>query len=81
VVQSNDLSIWLTDPPYGYGQGFRPNPPTGNWVWRLDALGRSQCLLIDRFAKPNGIAFSGDLRYVYVYDSDYIGGNGKRNSL
>jgi sugar lactone lactonase YvrE len=50
-------------------------------VWRLDALGRSQCLLIDRFAKPNGIAFSRDQRYVYIYDSDYIGCNGKRNSL
>jgi gluconolactonase len=81
VVQANDLSIWFTDPQYGYEQGFRPKPTTGNWVWRLDALGRSQRLLIDGLAKPNGIAFSRDQRYVYVTDSGYIAGNGKRNSL
>jgi gluconolactonase len=44
-------------------------------------MGRSQRLLIDGFAKPNGIAFSRDQRYVYVTDSGYIAGNGKRNSL
>ena len=81
VVQAKDLSIWFTDPQYGYEQGFRPKPTTGNWVWRLDALGRSQRLLIDGFAKPNGIAFSRDQRYVYVTDSGFIAGNGERNSL
>ena len=81
VVQAKDLSIWFTDPQYGYEQGFRPKPTTGNWVWRLDALGRSQRLLIDGFAKPNGIAFSRDQRYVYVTDSGFIAGNGERHSL
>jgi len=81
VVQANDLSIWFTDPQYGFEQGFRPKPTTGNWVWRLDAMGRSQRLLIDGFAKPNGIAFSRDQRYVYVTDSGFIAGNGERNSL
>ena len=81
VVEAKDLSIWFTDPQYGYEQGFRPKPTIGNWVWRLDAMGRSQRLLIDGLAKPNGIAFSRDQRYVYVADSGYIAGNGKRNSL
>lgn len=81
VVQAKDLSIWFTDPQYGYEQGFRPKPTTGNWVWRLDALGRSQRLLIDGFAKPNGIALSRDQRYVYVTDSGFITGNGERHSL
>ena len=81
VVQAKDLSIWFTDPQYGYEQGFRPKPTTGNWVWRLDALGRSQRLLIDGFAKPNGIAFSRDQRYVYVTDSGFIAGNGEPHSL
>ena len=81
VVQAKDLSIWFTDPQYGYEQGFRPKPTTGNWVWRLDALGRSQRLLIDGFAKPNGIAFSRDQRYVYVTDSGFIAGNGERHSI
>lgn len=81
VVRAKDISIWFTDPHYGYEQGFRPKPTTGNWVWRLDALGRSQRLLIDGFAKPNGIAFSRDQRYVYVTDSGFIAGNGERHSL
>jgi gluconolactonase len=81
VVQANDLAIWFTDPQYGYEQGFRPKPTLGNWVWRLDASGRVQRLMMDGFAKPNGIAFSRDQRYVYVTDSGYIAGNGERNSV
>ena len=81
VVQAKDLSLWFTDPQYGYEQGFRPKPTTGNWVWRLDATGRMQRLMIDGFAKPNGIAFSRDQRYVYVTDSGYISGNGDRDSV
>ena len=41
VVQANDLSIWFTDPHYGYEQGFRAKLTIGNWVWRLDASGSS----------------------------------------
>lgn len=81
VVQANDLSIWFTDPQYGYEQGFRPNPTIGNWVWRIDAAGKIQRLMIDGFAKPNGIAFSPDQQYVYVTDSGYIAGDGQRNSI
>jgi gluconolactonase len=81
VVQAKDLSIWFTDPHYGYEHGFRPKPATGNWVWRLDALGRSQRLLIESFAKPYGIALSRDQRYVYVTVPGFIAGNGERHSL
>ena len=81
MIQAKDLSIYFTDPHYGCEQGFRPKPTTGNWVWRLAALGRSQRLLIDGFAKPNGIALSRDQRYVYVTDSGFFAGNGKRHSL
>ena len=81
VVQADDLSIWFTDPQYGYEQGFRPKPTIGNWVWRIDASGQIQRLMIDGFAKPNGIAFSPDQKYVYVTDSGYIAGDGQRNSV
>ena len=80
VVQANDLSLWFTDPQYGYEQGFRPKPSMGNWVWRLDAAAHRQRLLIDGFAKPTGIAFSRDQRFVYVTDSGYMSGNGVLNS-
>ncbi|MCX5948952.1 MAG: SMP-30/gluconolactonase/LRE family protein [Cyanobacteria bacterium] len=81
VVQASDLAIWFTDPQYGYEQGFRPKPTMGNWVWRLDGTGQKQRLMMDGFAKPNGIAFSRDQRYVYVTDSGYIAGNGERDSV
>ena len=81
VVQANDKSIWFTDPQYGYEQGFRPKPTIGNWVWRLDASGKIQRLMMDGFSKPNGIAFSRDQKYIYVTDSGYIAGEGQRNSV
>ncbi|MCP9914183.1 SMP-30/gluconolactonase/LRE family protein [Cyanobium sp. BA20m-14] len=81
VVQAGDLAIWFTDPQYGYEQGFRPKPTMGNWVWRLDGSGHKQRLMMDGFAKPNGIAFSRDQRYIYVTDSGYIAGNGERDSV
>ena len=81
VVQASDRSIWFTDPQYGYEQGFRPKPTIGNWVWRLDASGKIQRLMIDGFSKPNGIAFSRDQKYIYVTDSGYIAGEGQRNSV
>ncbi len=81
VVQSQDASIWFTDPQYGFEQGFRPKPTIGNWVWRLQPETGIQRLLIDGFSKPNGIAFSLDQKYVYVTDSGYIAGNGATNSV
>lgn len=81
VVEARDGSIWFTDPQYGYEQGFRPKPTLGNWVWRFDPRQGMQRLMIDGFAKPNGIAFSRNQDYVYVTDSGYIAGNGERNSV
>ena len=81
VVEARDGSIWFTDPQYGYEQGFRPKPTIGNWVWRFDPAKGVQRLMIDGFAKPNGIAFSRNQEYVYVTDSGYIAGDGARNSV
>jgi gluconolactonase len=80
VVQAPDSSIWFTDPQYGYEQGFRPKPAIGNWVWRYHPANGIQRLMIDGFAKPNGLAFSLDFKYLYVTDSGYISGNGARNN-
>ena len=38
-------------------------------------------MLIDGFAKPNGLAFSRDQRFVYVTDSGCISGNGDRHGV
>jgi gluconolactonase len=80
VVQASDSSIWFTDPQYGYEQGFRPKPSIGNWVWRYHPASGIQRLMIDGFAKPNGLAFSLDFRYLYVTDSGYISGNATLDS-
>ncbi len=80
VVQAPDSSIWFTDPQYGYEQGFRPKPTIGNWVWRYHPANGIQRLMIDGFAKPNGLAFSLDFKHLYVTESGYISGNGALNS-
>ena len=58
IVQASDGSIWFTDPQYGYEQGFRPPPESGNWVWRYDYKTNKTRLMADQFIRPNGIAFS-----------------------
>jgi gluconolactonase len=69
VVVRSDGTIWFTDPSYGYLQGFRPEPQTGDYVYRHDpAVGRLS-VVADCFDKPNGLAFSPDEQTLYVTDS------------
>jgi gluconolactonase len=76
IVQASDGSIWFTDPQYGYEQGFRPPPESGNWVWRYDYKTNKTRLMADQFIRPNGIAFSLNEDYVYITDSGYWSGDG-----
>jgi gluconolactonase len=70
VVEASDGAIWFTDPSYGYLQGFRPAPQSGDYVYRHDpATGRTS-VVADGFDKPNGLAFSPDERVLYVGDSE-----------
>ncbi|KAL3899826.1 MAG: hypothetical protein SGCHY_001765 [Lobulomycetales sp.] len=86
---ANDLAItrsgliYFTDPPYGYEQGFRPEPILGSWLYRaqLSVKGDSVKVselraLADGFVRPNGVALSDDERVLYVADSGYIHGDG-----
>jgi gluconolactonase len=66
VVATSDGSIWFTDPSYGYLQGFRPRPVTGDCVYRFDGV---LSVVAEGFDKPNGLAFSPDERVLYVGDS------------
>jgi gluconolactonase len=76
IVQTSDGSIWFTDPQYGYDQGFRTPPESGNWVWRYDYRTNKNRVMADQFIRPNGIAFSFNEDYIYITDSGYWSGNG-----
>jgi gluconolactonase len=69
VVARSDGSVWFTDPSYGYLQGFRPAPRTGDYVYRWDPDTGAVDVVDDTFDKPNGIAFSPDEQVLYVTDS------------
>ena len=69
VVVRRDGTIWFTDPSYGYLQGFRPEPQTGDYVYRYDPASGRLSVVADRFDKPNGLAFSPDEQTLYITDS------------
>lgn len=69
VVRRSDGTIWFTDPSYGHLQGFRPDPESGDYVYRHDPVSGSLDAVADRLDKPNGLAFSPDETVLYVGDS------------
>jgi gluconolactonase len=69
VVVRSDGTIWFTDPSYGYLQGFRPKPQSGDNVYRYDPESGELTVVADGFDKPNGLAFSPDERVLYVGDN------------
>ena len=70
IVVRSDGSVWFTDPSYGHLQGFRPEPETGDHVYRFDPLtGSLDVAASGGLDKPNGLAFSPDESVLYVGDS------------
>lgn len=69
VVIRSDGSIWFTDPSYGFLQGFRPEPETGDYAYRYDPGHDRIDVVADSLDKPNGLAFSPDERTLYITDS------------
>lgn len=76
VVVKSDGTIWFTDPSYGFLQGFRPTPLSGDYVYRHDPATGETSVVADSFNKPNGLAFSPDESILYVNDSGAIQGPG-----
>jgi gluconolactonase len=72
VVVKSDGSIYFTDPPYGRWPGFgveREQELDFCGVFRIAPDG-SLRLLVDDFAKPNGLCFTADERLLYINDTD-----------
>jgi gluconolactonase len=76
VVVHGDGSIWFTDPPYGYEQGYRPRPSLPSQVYRYDARKKSIRAMADGLGHPNGICFSPNEKTVYITDTDRWHGSG-----
>lgn len=76
VVIHSDGSIWFTDPPYGFEQGYRPPPKLPTQVYRYNP--RNKCIraMVDGLGHPNGICFSPDEKTVYITDTDWYHGDG-----
>jgi gluconolactonase len=73
VVVKSDGTIWFTDPRYGldqYYEGGRGESEIGSCnVYRLDPRDGSIAMVVDDFARPNGLAFSPDESKLYIADS------------
>ncbi len=68
VAVRGDGMIFFTDPPYGVAEELRELDFQG--VYRVGLDSGDAVLLVDDFAKPNGLAFSGDQALLYVADTD-----------
>ena len=49
--------LWFTDAPYGYWQGFRPQPAIRSQVYRYEPATGGVQVVADGFVAPNGIEF------------------------
>lgn len=73
VVVKSDSAIYFTDPTSGRSAGYGiPREPELSFsgVYRLDPSTNALTLLINDFAKPNGLCFSEDESLLYVNDTE-----------
>ena len=72
VVVKSDGAVYFTDPDSGRSVGYGvPRQPELSFsgVYRLEPESGELTLLIDDFAKPNGLCFSQDESLLYVNDT------------
>ncbi len=67
LAVKSDGTIWFTDPPYGL-KGKKSEQPA-NYVFRLDPGKTEPVAVVDDMARPNGVCFSPDEKYLYVANS------------
>jgi gluconolactonase len=73
VVVKSDDSVWFTDPAYGIDTDYEGDRAgqeiEGCHVYRVDAKSGAVTAVVTDIARPNGIAFSPDEKYLYVADT------------
>ncbi len=73
VVVKRDGAIYFTDPTSGRSSGYgvprEPELPFSG-VYRLEPDTKSLALLVNDFAKPNGLCFSPNEQLLYVNDTE-----------
>lgn len=73
VVVKSDGTVWFTDPTYGIMsdyEGYKAEPEQdGCYVYRVEPRTGEIAVVVDDFAKPNGLAFSPDEKFLYIADS------------
>jgi gluconolactonase len=70
-------TIWFTDPPYGFEQGFRDPCQLPPQVYVFEPRSGAVRVVADGFEHPNGIAFSPDCSTCYITDTSHIHGSGR----
>ncbi len=66
--ETQDRTVWFTDPTYGLPQG-EPKEQEGNFVFRFDPQSKATTIVARDFDMPNGLCFSPDEKKLYVADS------------
>jgi gluconolactonase len=73
VVVKSDGSVWFTDPAYGIDTDYEGDRAgqeiEGCHVYRVDAKSGAITAVVTDMARPNGIAFSPDEKYLYIADT------------
>lgn len=78
-VASPGSTIWFTDPPYGFEQGFRHSCQLPPQVYVFEPHSGAIRVVADGFEHPNGIAFAPNSSTCYITDTSHIHGSGHLN--
>lgn len=73
IVCKSDGKLYFTDPNSGRSEGYgipRPQELEFQGVYRLDPTDKNLTLLVDKFAKPNGLCFDPVEKNLYINDSE-----------
>jgi len=77
IVMTGDGTVWITDPVYGYEQGFLTGEAAlPNAIWSLSPKDAGPRLMqMKTISRPNGLAVAPDQKTIYATDTGESGGD------